>query len=65
MRLYLPYDILKTVYYYLFDTRLRYVCQVWGQGKSDLLVMSQRAQNKALKTINFKEERHPSEPLFG
>ena len=26
--------------------------------------MVQRAQNKALRMINFKEERHPSEPLF-
>ena len=24
-------DILKTVYYSLFDTHLRYACQVWGQ----------------------------------
>ena len=29
-----------------------------------MLVFVQRAQNKALKIINFKEERHPSEPLF-
>ena len=27
-----------------------------------LLVMVQRAQNKALRIINFKEEVHPSEP---
>ena len=24
-------DILKTVYYSLVDTHLRYACQVWGQ----------------------------------
>ena len=35
-----------------------------GQSNSDILVMVQRAQNKALRIINFKEERHPSEPLF-
>ena len=27
----LPSDILKTVYYYLYDTHLCYACQVWGQ----------------------------------
>ena len=26
--------------------------------------MVQRAQNKALRIINFKEEKHQSEPLF-
>ena len=60
----LPSDILKTVYYSLFDTHLRYACQVWGQSNSDILVMVQRAQNKALRIINFKEERHPSAPLY-
>ena len=64
LRHHLPSDILKTVYYSLFDTHLRYACQVWGQSNSDILVMVQRAQNKALRIIKFKEERHPSELLF-
>ena len=64
LRHHLPSDILKTVYYYLFDTRLCYACQVWGQSNSDILVMVQGAQNKALRMINFKEERHPSAPIY-
>ena len=64
LRHHLPFDILKTVYYSLFDTHLRYACQVWGQSNSDILVMVQRAQNKALRIINFKEERHRSAPLY-
>ena len=31
---------------------------------SDILVMVQRAQNKGLRIINFKEERHPIAPLY-
>ena len=31
LRHHLPSDILKRVYYSLFDTHLRYACQVWGQ----------------------------------
>ena len=31
LRHHLLSDILKTVYYSLFDTHLRYACQVWGQ----------------------------------
>ena len=64
LRHHLPFDILKTVYYSLFDTHLHYACQVWGQSNSDILVLVQRAQNKALRITNFKEERHPSEPLL-
>ena len=64
LRHHLPSDILKTVYYSLFDTHLRYACQVWGQSNSDILVMVQRAQNKSLRIINFKEERHPSAHLY-
>ena len=60
----LPSDILKTVYYSLFDTHLRCTCQVSGQSNSDIVVMVQRAQSKALRIINFKEERHPSAPLY-
>ena len=64
LRHHLPSDILKRVYYSLFDTHLRYACQVWGQSNSDILVMVQRAQNKALRIINFKEEIHPSAPPY-
>ena len=62
LRHHLPSDILKTVYYSLFDTHLRYVCQVCRD--NEILVMVQRAQNKALRIINFKEERHPSAHLY-
>ena len=31
----LPSDILKAVYYSLFDTHLCCACQVWGQSNSD------------------------------
>ena len=31
LRHHLPSDILKTVYYSLFDTHLSYSCQIWGK----------------------------------
>ena len=37
----LPSDILKSVYYSLFDTHPQYACQVWGQNNSYVLVMVQ------------------------
>ena len=60
----LPADILKTGYYSLFDTHLHYACQVWGHGNSDILVIAQRTQTKALRMINSKKKRRPWEPLF-
>ena len=60
----MPSDILKTVCYSLFDTYLRYACQAWGQSNSNILVMGQRAQNKALRIIKIKEKRHTNTPLY-
>ena len=54
-------DIIKTVYYSLFDTHLHNTCQVWAQSNSDIV---RRAQTKALKIINFKDGSHTREPLF-
>ena len=64
LRHHLPFDILKTIYYSLFNTNLHYVCQVWKQSNSEILVLVQRTQKKALRIINFEEESHPSEPLL-
>ena len=64
LRHHLPSDILKTLYCSLFDIHIRYACQVWGQSNKDILVMVQRAQKKILRITNFKEEIHPSAPLY-
>ena len=64
LRHYLSSNIIRTVQYFLFDTALHYACQVWGHNNSNTLEMVQGAQTKALRFINFKEERQPCEPLF-
>ena len=65
LRHHLPSDILKTVYILLSFWYISMLCMSGlGTNKSDILVMVQRAQNKALRIINFKEERHPSAPLY-
>ena len=46
LRHHLPLDILKTVYYSLFDTHLHYACQVWGQSNSDILVWFKELKTK-------------------
>ena len=57
-------DRLKTIYYALFDSHMRYACQIWGQSHSKTFDMIQSAQNKALRIINFKQSMEPSEPLY-
>ena len=60
LRHHLPSDILKTICYSLFDIHLRYACQLWGQSNSDILVMVQRAQNKAVRIYNKVQGRETS-----
>ena len=44
---------------------MRYACQIWGQiQKSKTFDMIHHAQNKALRTISFKQFLETSEPLY-
>ena len=63
LRYYISADILKTIYYALFDSHMRYACQIWGQSHSKTFDMIQSTQNKALRIINFKQSMELSEPL--
>ena len=64
IRYYISADTLKTIYYALFDSHMRYACQIWGQSHSKTVDMIQSAQHKALRIINFKQSMKPSEPLY-
>ena len=64
LRYYVSANTLKTTYYILSDTHMRYACQIWGQSHSKTFDMIQTTQNKALRIINFKQSMEPSEPLY-
>ena len=64
LRYYVSADILKTIYYALFDSHMRYACQSWGLSHSKTFDMIQSAQTKTLRIINFKQSTEPSEPLY-
>ena len=64
LRYYVSANTLKTIYYALFDSHMRYACQIWGQSHSKTFDMIQTTQNKALRIINFKKSMKPSEPLY-
>ena len=57
-------DVLKTIYYAFFDSHMKYACHIWGQVQNKTFDMIQRAQNKALRIISFKQFMEPSEPLY-
>ena len=64
LRYYISADILKTIYYALFDSHMRYACQILGQSHGKTFDMIQSAQSKALRIINFKQSMEPSESLY-
>ena len=64
LRYYVTADVLKTIYYAFFDSHMKYACHIWGQVQNKTFDMIQRAQNKALRIISFKQFMEPSEPLY-
>ena len=64
LRYYVPTDFLKSVYYSLFDSHLKYAVETWGQNEIWYITAINKCQNKALRIINFKDFREPSMLLF-
>ena len=52
--------LLRTIYYALFDTHLRYGCQIWGQNQSKIVEAIKKTQNK----LNFKGSRESVDYLY-
>ena len=57
-------SLLKTIYFAVFDSHLRYAAQVWSQGRNNAVNMIKRTHNKALRIIIFKDRTEPSDPLY-
>ena len=56
-------NILKALYYALFESHINYPCIVWRQNISTINRLY-ILQKKELRTINFKEGNAHSSPLF-
>ena len=52
-------SLLKTIYFALFDSHLRYAAQVWQQESRNVVDMVERTQNKALRIISFEDRKEP------
>ena len=56
-------NILKSIYYALFESHINYACIIWGQNISTINRLY-ILQKKALRIINLKEHNGHSSPLF-
>ena len=56
-------NILKSIYYALFESQINYACIIWGQNISTIKHLH-ILQKNALKIIYFKECNAHSSPLF-
>ena len=55
------FSLLRTLYYALFDSHVRYGCQIWGPKQSPTVETIEQTQNKALRILNFKGPREGSD----
>ena len=55
--------ILKSIYFALFDSHINYASIIWGQNINTINRLF-LLQKKAIRTINFKERRAHTNPLF-
>ena len=63
---YLSPKLLRTIYFSIFESHLRYGCQIWGQHSNHNVNDIANLQHKAIRIINFKSKYTPLflEPLF-
>ena len=47
-RYYLPPNLQRTLYFSIFESHLRYGCQIWGQQKSQQIHDIENLQHKAI-----------------
>ena len=57
IRNFVKFPLLRTTYYALFDTHLRYGCKIWRQTQSKFVEAIKRTQNRALGILSFKGPR--------
>ena len=64
LRYYVSANLLRTVYFAIFDSYLHYGCQVWGQNKNACTNKISHLQDKAIKVISFKDRNTAPELLY-
>ena len=63
VRHYVPYPVLRSIYFALFQPHIQYGLQIWGQNLSRVSRVA-RLQKIAVRVMTFSEYNTPSKPLF-
>ena len=64
LRYHIKTELLRTVYFAIFDSVLRYAVQVWGQHSNQTIKEIEKLQEKAIRVMSFKGRNDPTNPLF-
>ena len=64
LRYHVKTELLRTVYFAIFDSILRYAVQVWGQCRNQAVKEIEKLQNKAIRIMSFKGRNEPTNPLY-
>lgn len=64
LRYYVPPTTLFCIYNSLFDSHLRYACQIWAQNINNNTSRIFKLQKRCLKLLTFSNFNSPSSPLF-
>ena len=64
VRHYVPKEELKSIYHAIFSSHMIYGCQIWGQGSGKHIENITKLQNRAMKTIEFKNKYTNPNPLY-
>ena len=56
--------MLKTVYFGIFDSILRYGIQIWGQHRNPAIKEIEKIEEKASRIISFKDRTEATNPLM-
>ena len=60
----MPKPLLRTIYYFLFNSHLIYAYQTWGQSKTELFNKIHKHQDKALRYINILPNTAPVSEIY-
>ena len=64
LRYHVKTKLLRTVYFAIFDSVLRYAVQVWGQHRNQTIKEIEKLQEKAIRMMSVKGRNNPTNPLF-
>ena len=64
LRYHVKIELLRTVYFAIFSSVLRYAVQVWGQHRNQAIKEIEKLQEKAIRIMFFKGRNDPANPLF-